>query len=162
MCRSCQQAQTRENDWLPDVEEANVRRFRLAWQDREVRPTPLHLCAAPTTSMVPVAIVRSRPRGDRQCGRAEIDELACNGGRARAMSEYPFKQTAEIQITCARCGYCMIRTVARLRETKILCPSCGWTVAPGAEQLDVVLAAYAWGAANSPLVRPFVLHRNPK
>jgi ribosomal protein L37AE/L43A len=53
------------------------------------------------------------------------------------MPDYPFKQTAEIQITCPRCGYCMTRTVARLRrETKILCPSCGGTIAPGAEQVD--------------------------
>src|SRR5436305_5371654 len=54
------------------------------------------------------------------------------------MPDYPFKQTAEIQITCPRCGYRMIRTVARLRrETKILCPSCGGTVAAhGADRLD--------------------------
>ena len=37
MCRSCEQAQTRENDWLPDVEEASGRPLRLAWQERVVR-----------------------------------------------------------------------------------------------------------------------------
>jgi|SRR5215467_6475347 len=65
------------------------------------------------------------------------DAPAARRGRAQAMPDYRFKQTAEIQITCPRCGYCMIRTVARLRrETKILCPSCGGTVAPRADQLD--------------------------
>ena len=34
MSRSCEHAETRENDWLPDVEEASVRRFRLVWQER--------------------------------------------------------------------------------------------------------------------------------
>jgi predicted RNA-binding Zn-ribbon protein involved in translation (DUF1610 family) len=53
------------------------------------------------------------------------------------MSDDPLKQTDEIQITCPRCGYSMIRTVARLRrKTEILCPSCGATVAPAADQFD--------------------------
>jgi predicted RNA-binding Zn-ribbon protein involved in translation (DUF1610 family) len=53
------------------------------------------------------------------------------------MSDDPLKQTAEIQITCPRCGYSMIRTVARLRrKTEILCPSCGATVAPADDQFD--------------------------
>jgi hypothetical protein len=34
MSRSSEQAQTRENDWLPNVEEASVRRLLLVWQER--------------------------------------------------------------------------------------------------------------------------------
>jgi len=50
---------------------------------------------------------------------------------------HPLKDTAEIEITCPRCGYRMIRTAARLRrKTEIFCPSCGSAVAAGIDEGD--------------------------
>jgi DNA-directed RNA polymerase subunit RPC12/RpoP len=49
----------------------------------------------------------------------------------RPLVDHPFKDTAEIELTCPHCGYRMMRTAARLRrETEIRCPRCGGAVAP--------------------------------
>ena len=51
------------------------------------------------------------------------------------MADHPLKETAEIEITCRRCGYRLMRTVAQLRtKASIDCPTCGQFIAAGVNQ----------------------------
>jgi ribosomal protein S27E len=46
------------------------------------------------------------------------------------LADHPLNETAEIEITCAHCGYRLMRTVAQLRrKTSIDCAVCGKFIA---------------------------------
>jgi DNA-directed RNA polymerase subunit RPC12/RpoP len=48
------------------------------------------------------------------------------------MVAHPLNDTAEVEITCPRGGYRVMRKAARLgREIEIRCPACGEAIAPG-------------------------------
>ena len=56
-------------------------------------------------------------------------------GEGSALADHPLKETAEIEITCPRCSYRLMRTVAQLRtKASIDCPECGEAIAPGANR----------------------------
>jgi DNA-directed RNA polymerase subunit RPC12/RpoP len=53
----------------------------------------------------------------------------------RPVADHPLKDAAQVEITCPRCGYRMMRTAARLRrETEVRCPLCGEAVAPATDE----------------------------